>query len=829
MIQKEIDKFLKCDLHMHSSTDYSRNYSKDEFINKLISVDLDVISITDHNIIDIGLYNEIQNNEEIHKSLIGGCELNISLSDSEIEKYNLKITGDFFHAIIWFDKSDIDNVWTAIKEYIKKYNKEIDDVENMNLTELSRKLSTFSFKLDYLQSYINNINYYFIFHENKGDRNLSDYLDNSTIENQKYKEKLFYYNNNLALDGSKKNKKITSYFEKDLNTIVSSFLFSDSKEINEIGENFSWINFDGNFKNLILAVSDPDVRICRSDESKDNPQRNNLNYLESIKFNTINNKNNEIVENVELFFNPGLNGIIGSRGSGKTMLGNVLGHSNLSNYSDFLDTNSIQYKLKDSDYSKEVPKCKYLHQNTLLKIYEDGNYMELDFIEDYYKKILKEKENEIKMNIIKIKTILAEEKELITSSINEYAQVCSSDFLANKPKGEIVLQNIEQFNLPNNNQEMLTIKANINDIDDDLKKINNKIDSISFTKKYPESEELFSIISSYKKDINDIVTNIIERKKQFAEVIEKYNSSSLQKRNSYIVSLTDIIADINTKENNQIKIYEEKLTNLMTYYKGIYKINKIIVNNKQKIDKLYSDLFENNISKNIKMENGEEIVVTTNIAKEKEYDEILSEQFKKFNSFNELITKIIICSSDINEVKALFNGTKYKNITNINQYIDKLYKNIQEFFDSFLDIKLKIAYKGKDLSKYSPGKRSEILLEIFLQGSSIDNEEYKYIILDQPEDNLDTNTITEKLVNKIRKLKINKQLFIISHSASIIVNGDSDLVVYSEEKDNNISYQSGRINNKIIRNHIVDVLDGGEKNLKMRLNKYDFNYEEEIK
>ena len=71
----------------------------------------------------------------------------------------------------------------------------------MNLTELSRKLSTFSFKLDYLQSYINNINYYFIFHENKGDRNLSDYLDNSTIENQKYKEKLFYYNNNLALDG----------------------------------------------------------------------------------------------------------------------------------------------------------------------------------------------------------------------------------------------------------------------------------------------------------------------------------------------------------------------------------------------------------------------------------------------------------------------------------------------------------------------------------------------------------------------------------------------------------------------------------------------------
>lgn len=828
MIQKEIDKFLKCDLHIHSSTDYSRDYTKDEFINKLISADLDVISITDHNVIDVNLYNDIQNNKEIHKSIIGGCELNISLSDLEIKKYNLKITGDFFHAIIWFDISDINIVWAAIKEYIKKYNKEIEDVENMNLTELSRKLSTFSFKLDCLQNYIKSINYYFIFHENKGDRNLSDYLDNSTSENQKYKEKLFYYNNNLALDGSKKNKKITSYFEKDLNTIVSSFLFSDAKKINEIGEKFSWINFDGNFKNLILAVSDPDVRIYRSDENKENPQHNNLNYLESIKFNTINKETNEIIENIELFFNPGLNGIIGSRGSGKTMLGSVLGHSNISNYSDFVDSNSIQYKLKDSDYSKEAPKCKYLHQNTLLKIYEDGNYMELDFIEDYYKKILKEKENEIKTNISKIKTILVEEKEMIINSIDKYTQVCSSDFIANKPKGEIVLQNIKQFKLPNNYQEMLVIKDNINNIDDNLKEIRKEIDSISFTKKYPESEELFSIIDSYKKDINDIVTDIIERKKQFAEAIEKYNGNKMKKRNLYIMSLTDIIDKINTKENNQIKIYEDKLTNLMNYYKGIYKINKIIVNNKQKICKLYSDLFENDISKSIKMENGEEIVVTTNIVKEKEYDEVLSEQFKNYNSFHELITKIIIYSNDINEIKALFNGTKYKSVININQYIDKLYKNIQEFFNSFLDIKLKIEYKGKDLSKYSPGKRSEILLEIFLQGSSVDNEEYKYIILDQPEDNLDTNTVTEKLVNKIRKLKLNKQLFIISHSAPLIVNGDSDLVIYSEEKDNNISYQSGRINNKIIRNHIVDVLDGGEKNLRMRLNKYDFNYEEEL-
>ena len=287
MIEKKMDKFLKCDLHLHSSTDYSRKYSKREFVNKLKSIDLDVVSITDHNIIDTNLYKELILNKDIHQLFIGGCELNISLGKETIKKHKLKVKNKFFHAVIWYDIEDLDDMWSSIKKYIKDNAKEFDNIENMNLTELSRKLADFSFELDKLQMYIKHINYYFIFHENKGNRNLSDYLDNSIKENEIYKEKLFYYNNNLALDGSAKNKKLTTYFEKSLNTIVSSFLFSDAKQINEIGNKFSWINFDGKFKNIILAFSDPDIRIFRSDEVADNPQKNRDNYLESIKFNLL--------------------------------------------------------------------------------------------------------------------------------------------------------------------------------------------------------------------------------------------------------------------------------------------------------------------------------------------------------------------------------------------------------------------------------------------------------------------------------------------------------------------------------------------------------------
>ena len=160
-------------------------------------------------------------------------------------------------------------------------------------------------------------------------------------------------------------------------------------------------------------------------------------------------------------------------------------------------------------------------------------------------------------------------------------------------------------------------------------------------------------------------------------------------------------------------------------------------------------------------------------------------------------------------------------------YINKYYDNIISNIEKIKNIKLKILYNEKELEKYSPGKRTEILLEIFLHDSVIKNNEYKYIILDQPEDNLDTNTIIIKLVNKIRDIKNKKQIFIISHSAPIIINADSNNIICAKENNNQISYNQGKINEKHLKDDIVTILDGGERNLKIRLHKYDFNYKEE--
>ncbi|MEF9985442.1 MAG: PHP domain-containing protein [Malacoplasma sp.] len=829
------DKFLKCDLHMHSSSCYSRTYSKEDFINKLTENKLDVISITDHNVIDINLYQEIIENDLIKSYLIGGIELNISLSNEEIEKYSLSVKNNYFHAIIWCSIDDLNVLWTNLKKYMQNKFEDLKDIDNKSLSQIALLMKEKSFELDTLQIYLKDINYYFIFHENKGDRNLSQYLDNSDT-NKKYKHRLFYYNNKLGLDGTKKNKKITNYFEENLNTIISSFLFSDAKEIIEIGEKFSWINFDGSFKNLILAMSDPESRIKTSEESVDNPQKNKNDYLESIKFEIrqrmkdLDDDGNIQFEKVikEINFSPGLNGVIGSRGSGKSMLGNILGNKDLDKYKDYINIDSIQYKLKDSEYLKGAPKSKYLLQNKLLDIYESGNYMELDFVKNYYDQLLKDSKEKIKKTIGKIKNIIENDFICLIEFTNKYNNgIKSCDVLKNKPTSDTCIKDIDNFELPNNVNEKDIIKTNLNSINEELSKNIASFENIKFTKKFNESDELDEIIKEYKRIQIKLLSDAKKNNLEFIDVLNNYNYSKMNKRNSYLDNYKKAYNEINTKNNNIAKVFNDAYKDLLEYYSDFYVLRKQISVNYYNINNLYNSLFNDDLSKNLKLDNGETINISSTLEEQENFENFINSQFKNYENFANHISIILLRSNDEDKYKNLFSGQKYKSLSGIVNHLKRLQKNVNDYFDKFININLKIKYKEKDLKDFSPGKKSELLLEIFLCGDTINNDSYKYIILDQPEDNLDTNTIIKELVKKIRNMKLEKQVFVISHSAPIIINADSDIIICSKEENNNIDYLSGRINDGDVKQLIVETLDGGEKNLKMRLNKYDFNYEEE--
>ncbi|WP_333981527.1 TrlF family AAA-like ATPase [Burkholderia gladioli] len=130
-----------------------------------------------------------------------------------------------------------------------------------------------------------------------------------------------------------------------------------------------------------------------------------------------------------------------------------------------------------------------------------------------------------------------------------------------------------------------------------------------------------------------------------------------------------------------------------------------------------------------------------------------------------------------------------------------------------------LQYDGVDIEQLSPGTRGIVLLLLYL---AIDAEDDRPLIIDQPEENLDPQSIFQELVNRFREAKKRRQIIIVTHNANLVVNTDAEQVIvatcgpHRPSQLPEISYVSGSLENPIIRKHVCDILEGGELAFKER-------------
>lgn len=137
----------------------------------------------------------------------------------------------------------------------------------------------------------------------------------------------------------------------------------------------------------------------------------------------------------------------------------------------------------------------------------------------------------------------------------------------------------------------------------------------------------------------------------------------------------------------------------------------------------------------------------------------------------------------------------------------------------YIGVNFKLKMAGRSLEELSPGERGIVLLIFYLALS----KESKPIIIDQPEDNLDNQSVYSKLVPCICRAKQKRQVIIVTHNPNIAVACDAEQIIYCK-KDNNtgqIRYESGAIENPVIRKHVVDVLEGTRPAFDLRRLKYN--------
>lgn len=188
-------------------------------------------------------------------------------------------------------------------------------------------------------------------------------------------------------------------------------------------------------------------------------------------------------------------------------------------------------------------------------------------------------------------------------------------------------------------------------------------------------------------------------------------------------------------------------------------------------------------------------------------------QIKKLSEQNNLQT--------FEEVNALNQGILDNLVTDNRQevdgnkrqrYLQDQIKSPVEFLDylyglEFLTTNYQLKLDQKTLENLSPGEKGALLLVFYLM---LDQDDIP-LVIDQPEDNLDNESVAKILVEFIKSAKHRRQIIMVTHNPNLAVVADAEQVIYvniDKANKNTFSYISGSIENDEVNKKIVDVLEG---------------------
>ena len=126
-----------------------------------------------------------------------------------------------------------------------------------------------------------------------------------------------------------------------------------------------------------------------------------------------------------------------------------------------------------------------------------------------------------------------------------------------------------------------------------------------------------------------------------------------------------------------------------------------------------------------------------------------------------------------------------------------------------------IEFRGKPLEQHSLGQRASALMLFVLNQQ--DND---VVIIDQPEDDLDNQTIYDDVIKIIRAMKPRTQFIFATHNANIPVLGDAENVCACEYSDGKIQTVGGGVDAPLVQQHIISVMEGGREAFERRREVY---------
>lgn len=592
-----------------------------------------------------------------------------------------------------------------------------------------------------------------------------------------YKKKLFSSENTRIVGLKNKNQiKGAKNFMKNYREDVNFLIDNDSHSIDTLDNNFFWIKgSDINFQMLKEALIDFDISVSYENMNKNKVYIEGL-YVMFEESGFLSNKKKDGDFTVK--FSDSLNCLIGGRGTGKSTVLETI---------DFVMTQSVH----DENLLDFI--CK--HGNVYLLFQCDRDEYIVEFISPYKEDddILSRFEDErpykygrrYYFNKDKIK------KYMLKKYLNVYKVTCSN-------VKTMDISNIEKVrNKTKVLSELYDNRYSVNDLVRYASgdEINRFIYDLMFKNKELEPFEnkikikAKSGLSKFLRDIESILKN---RREDVKKVLDPFNET--QKGTLKIEYIqNDLVLEYPIEE-----IYKSKFSSIINRY-NIKRENLegfifYIIDKKGLINFLKSSM-----NKDSSWINPKEFLEFT----EESSFEVIDSNKTIINTdiAMTLISDLLIYATDDKNIDTWIGYFKnyfrkleeYTILFNINSREDN--KNLQEIY--------------KDIKNLSLGQKVVAMLD-FILGYGKYNNDFRPIVIDQPEDNLDSRYIYKNLVQQLRKTKNDRQVIIATHSATIVTNAMSDCVlVMDSDGVHGWVKNQGYPGEVAIKKEIINHMEGG--------------------
>jgi len=865
-------EWRKWDLHFHtpSSYDYKNNsITNEQIIGKLKENEISVVAITDHHIIDVEKIKNLQSlGEKENIQVFPGIELRSELGGSESVHFIGIFRPDCNLEEIWTDiqsKCDLKPSTLKTKGNDKIY---CDLKETCNLIHQLGGLVTI--------------------HAGGKSNSLESIKNNQEFKKLMKKEIAEDYVDILELGSKDDEDDCNNIIFPNIGFTMPMIMCSDSHDVSgySLKEN-CWIKADSTFEGLKQIIYEPKDRVWIGPIKPD--QKDDFKVIRKIKFKS------SLDFPDELEFNENLCSIIGSRSSGKSALLAYVAHSVDPEMTESMiagpgrgedyhwDKIDLEYSIEwgnGQSNEKSPGKLVYIPQNYLYEMSEDANEIKRK-IEPVLFKALPGFEAKYRKIGVRIETL----NQQISDQVDIWFGLTDSKLgledelknLGDKKAIEASMVDIQSKIKQLEDKTKLsgdeikqyqTISASLSALDTRMKEIDGELSKLPGD---PVGSPYFSAVKITPSPV------LMALPKKLQEAI---NKSLKDAESGVLADINKKVAEYKTsvkKEKEAIGAETDKIKKdnkaLIDKYKGNLELKSLVaklnehIETIKKIDSIEADikttktqLTETVITIKAAIGHRQTLTASFSTAIQEEnqsalqgitfdveygFDENYDETAQRLNvkERTDFVEKNTVKLDTIREKPGEFLAAIHSKKQKVIAHYDG-----REVARDILSLTEKVLFTsnmegdkigGFSESTMTPGKRALFALRLILAES----DDAWPLLVDQPEDDLDSRSIYDEIVPFLKGKKRERQIIMVSHNANLVIGADSEQVIVAnrngtDRKNANgkqFNYLTGSLEFTSEKNcacgdtlesqgvceHACEILDGGEQAFENRINKYN--------